>query len=120
MARRRGGYGRRGAKRGWAEGRWREAEARRALAAWRESGLSLAAWCEGEGLGYERVRRWRGRLGSGARTAALLPVHVVGGDRAPDSLSFELELPRGLRVHVPARFEAESLATLLRVLEARP
>lgn len=79
------------------------------------------AWCEGEGLRYERVRRWRAQLSSGthAGDSALLPVQVVR-DELTASPGFELELPRGLRVFVPQRFESEALASLLAVLEARP
>ncbi len=100
--------------------RWTAREAQRTLGAWRASGLSLAAWCRQEGVGYERVRRWRSRLASGPRssqTAALLPVHVLEGDRSADVPGFELELPRGLRLHVPSVFDEASLARLLRVVE---
>jgi hypothetical protein len=41
-------------------------------------------------------------------------------DELTASPGFELELPRGLRVFVPQRFESEALASLLAVLEARP
>jgi len=102
--------------------RWTADDAQRALEAWRASGLSLPAWCRQEGVAYERVRRWRSQLASGPRrpqTAALLPVHVLEGDRSGDVLGFELELPRGLRLHVPATFDETSLARLLRVVETR-
>ncbi len=36
-----------------------------------------------------------------------------------DGPGFELELPRGLRLHVPATFDETSLARLLRVVETR-
>jgi hypothetical protein len=48
-------------------------------------------------------------------TAALLPVQVLETERAA---GFELELPRGLRLHVPAAFDEASLVRLLRVVEA--
>jgi hypothetical protein len=49
----------------------------------------------------------------------LLPVHVLESERPADGPGFELELPRGLRLHVPPHFDEASLATLLRVVEAR-
>jgi hypothetical protein len=44
-------------------------------------------------------------------------VHVLAGDRSGDVLGFELELPRGWRLHVPPAFDEASLARLLRVVE---
>jgi hypothetical protein len=100
--------------------RWTARDAQRALEAWRASGLSLPAWCRQEGVAYERVRRWRRRFAPGPRrlqTAALLPVQVLEGNRSADVPGFELEFPRGLRLHVPSAFDAASLARLLRVVE---
>ncbi len=102
--------------------RWTARDARRALEAWRASGLSLPAWCRQEGVAYERVRRWRSKLASGPRrpqTAALLPVQVLETERGMDGPGFELEFPRGLRLHVPSAFDEASLARLLRVVETR-
>ncbi len=122
MARTRRRSGRSGARRRGVASRWTARDAQRALATWRASGLSLPAWCRQEGVAYERVRRWRSQLASGPRrpqTAALLPVHVLEGDRSADVPGFELELPRGLRLHVPSAFDETSLARLLRVVETR-
>ncbi len=103
------------------EPRWTERDAQQALRAWRASGLSLAAWCRQQGLGYERVRRWRSQLASGRRrpqTPALLPVDVIESERPAEVPGFELELPRGWRLHVPSAFDEASLLRLLRVVEA--
>lgn len=103
--------------------RWTRREAQDALEAWRASGLSLPAWCRQEGFGYERVRRWRSQLAPRPRRprrAALLPVQVLQAERAAaDGPGFELELARGLRLHVPSAFDEASLARLLRVVETR-
>ncbi len=121
MARtRRGSQRRRGARRRGATLRWTAGDAQRALKAWRASGLSLPAWCRQEGVAYERVRRWRSQLASGPRrsqTAALLPVQVLESEGATDVPGFELELPWGLRLHVPSALDDASLARLLRVVE---
>jgi hypothetical protein len=122
MARTRRRGRRSGASHRGATSRWTERDAQRALAAWRASGLSLPAWCRQEGVAYERVRRWRSQLASGPRrpqTAALLPVQVLESERVMNVPGFELELPRGLRLHVPSAFDEGSLARLLRVVETR-
>jgi hypothetical protein len=68
------------------------------------------------------VRRWRRQLAGRPRrsqTVTVLPVHVLESEPAAGAPGFELELPRGLRLHVPPHFDETSLATLLRVVEAR-
>jgi hypothetical protein len=42
---------------------------------------------------------------------------VVESEPAADAPGFELELSRGLRLHVPMAFDEASLARLLRVVE---
>jgi len=99
--------------------RWTKSDAQRALASWRASGLSLSAWCRQEGLGYERVRRWRSQLGGRPAQppkTAFLPVQVLEAGPA-EAPGFELALPRGLRLHVPSAFDEASLARLLQVVE---
>jgi hypothetical protein len=108
-------------QRGGAPKRWTERDAQRALEAWRASGLSLPAWCRRQGVAYERVRRWRSQLAAGQRSSqrtALLPVHLIESEPTAAVSGFELELSRGLRLHVPAAFDEASLARLLRVVEA--
>ncbi len=118
MARRRRQSQRSGARRWAATLRWTERDAKRALEAWRASGLSLPAWCRREGVRYERMRRWRVQLASGRRPqcAALLPIVVTESERT-ERPGFELEHARGWRLHVPSAFDEASLARLLRVVE---
>lgn len=107
----------------WTGVRWSEAEARRVLEAWRASGLSLGVWCRREGVGYERVRRWRRQLDATLarrrKAPAVFPVHVLEQALAPEARDFELELSGGRRLRVPPHFDEASLARLLRVVEAR-
>ncbi len=56
---------------GWKQ--WTPAEARRALSAWRKSGLPLATFARERGIGAERLRWWRNRLGAGSGLAAAKP-----------------------------------------------
>jgi len=110
--------------------RWSEAEARRVLEAWRRSGLSLAGYTGREGLGYERVARWRRRLARRSAVAApprrarvprlgMRRVQVVGSGRAALlAPGFELALASGHTVRIPAAFEEAALRRLLALLEA--
>lgn len=119
----RGNRSRRTGKRGWAERRWSERDARQVLASWQASGLNLGAWCRREGIGYERVRRWRQQLEApprrGRKAPRVLPVDVVDASPVGGLQDFELELPDGVRVRVPASFDESSLARVLRAIEAR-
>lgn len=67
-------------------GRWREADAAMALAAWRASGKTLSAFSEEQGLG-KRLERWDRKLRRGDEAvevqgpvalAPLIPVSVHG------------------------------------------
>jgi hypothetical protein len=57
---------------------WREPEARAALASWRRSGLSAAAFCAREGYSQTRLRYWSARLGdapqSGPSPVSFVPI----------------------------------------------
>ncbi len=122
MAEKRSEARRRVASPQWSRARWSPSEAQRVVEAWRRSGLALSVWCHRQGLEYERVRRWRSRLGARRRPrpkATFLPVRVVErGERSLEMPAFELELPRGMRVRVAAQFDEASLARLLRVVES--
>jgi transposase-like protein len=100
--------------------RWTAEEAGCVLRALDESGLSRSEFCEREGLIPERLRRWQRKLGgrragSSASRLKLRPVQLVGPARIEDS-AFELELPTGVKLHVPCDFDEESLTRLLDVL----
>ena len=97
---------------------WRTAEAEEALAAWRRSGQSGAAFARQHGVSVRRLLRWRARLKPAA--AVFHPVRVVerAGPIAPRSPEpLELELRGGRRVRVPAGFDPELLEELVRTVE---
>lgn len=56
---------------GWKQ--WTPAEARRALAAWQKSGLSLTTFARERGLGAKKLNWWRSRLGGAVSAAAATP-----------------------------------------------
>jgi len=108
--------------------RWTELEGRQALSAWRSSGLSLALWCEREGVGYERLRRWKRKLeGSPQSTkkASRLSEHgdVVPGFAKVSMRSssgptrYRVRLPSGVVVEWDGPVEWNELEQVLRVVE---
>jgi hypothetical protein len=99
-------------------GRWREQEARRVLALWRESGLSACAFARVTGLPSEqRLNWWRKRLDKKMETTALapltfIPVTVTGGAvavlvRLPGGVVLELADVAALPTEWIARLAAE-------------
>lgn len=95
---------------------WSADHARGMLAAWRKSGLSLAAFARRQGLNAERLRWWRKRLGTAEKqdTALAFIPAVVSAKSSP----VVVRLPRGVEVEapdltaVPARWLAEVVRTL--------
>ena len=104
--------------------RWREAEARAFLSGWRASGQPLTVYCQQRGVQYERVRRWRSKLGSDAGSAGTVPefkpVRIVEDAQPSASIeeaSMEIELEGGRRIRVRPGFDGEALVRLVVALE---
>lgn len=97
---------------------WRQAEARRIVEAWRESGELVSEFARRHGVDPKRVSRWASRL----RRSTPTPVHFhpvrVAGDGASrqEGAAIEIELRAGRRVRVAPGFEAEDLRRVLAVL----
>lgn len=103
--------------------RWKEADARRFLADWRKSGLSLPAHCRARGVGYERVRRWQVKLGE-RETERRIELRAVQVSNAQPELGaqdvrLEVLLRSGHELRIPARFDAGAVRTLMEILEGR-
>jgi len=109
---------------------WSEREGRAALAAWRASGSSMAAFARAHGLEPRRLGWWNRQLGAERGPARLLPVKLVER-AAPAQLSnltpparssgaMEVALANGRRVRVDARFDEAALLRLVRALEELP
>jgi transposase len=101
--------------------RWTEQDARNALAALRRSGKPVSVFATEQGLDPQRLYSWRRRLGKAEPTTfqelIVRPsprISVINGD-AP----FEVALPSGVVVRVPASFDAAALERLLGVLQGR-
>lgn len=97
---------------------WKEAEARAALASWRRSGLSVAAFCAREGYSDARLRYWAERLGVApgpeAPSISFVPVTVGEVGRAP-----QIEIERfGVVVRIREGVDAALVARLVAALAA--
>lgn len=91
------------------EKRWGAEEARRVLAAWRRSGLSMNAFAQEHGLVAQRLGWWKQKVGErGAELARFVPV-VVGPTTAiaTSSATVVLRSPRGAVVEV---FDAQAVS----------
>ncbi len=106
------------------EERWR-----RAMIRHRASGLSIRAFCEREGLSEPSFYQWRRELArrdrqtvrSGRPGMAFVPVRVLPEEgKSPASGAIEIVLAGGRIVRVGARFDRETLAQVVAVLEANP
>ena len=90
------------------------------VAAWRNSGVSVRAFCRRRGLQetsfywWRRTLQQRDRQGatSTATQATFVPVRVV-----PDAM-VEIVLPTGVVVRVPAGTEVQTVAMLVAALRA--
>ena len=81
------------------------------ISAWRESGLSVAAWCRDNAEGYHRFLYWRKRL-EGSELQQL--GRFVELELAAPPLALECN---GIYVHVPSGFDADLLGEVLTVLK---
>lgn len=86
---------------------WREADAREALAAWKQSGLSLEAFAQSRGLSLSRLLRWKKRLAVGE------PVRFVAVERpALPGAMMEIAV-RGILLRVREDLPAQDLHRLV-------
>lgn len=105
---------------------------------WRESGLSVRAFCRREALSEPSFYAWRRELARretsalrsqppsrpqprrAAKRGGFVPVEVVAAKLAAPAASIEILLPRGRRLRVRPGFDRETLQTVLEILERRP
>lgn len=88
-------------------------------AAWRESGLSAAAYCRRHGLAYAQWMYWQRRLGRQAFVAVQVEAPASAarsmGEVSPSALTLSVRLPNGLEVYL-AGTGIDDAVTLLRGL----
>jgi|LGVD01.1.fsa_nt_gb hypothetical protein len=81
------------------------------IAAWRESGLSVAAWCRDQAENYHRFLYWRKRL---AMPVIQPPGRFVELELAAPPLALSCN---GVYVHVASGFDGNLLGEVLTVLK---
>ncbi|WP_242396355.1 IS66 family insertion sequence element accessory protein TnpA [Anaeromyxobacter oryzisoli] len=107
-----------------AKGRyWSESDGREALAAFEASGLTQVAFRRQTGIGSQRLRWWRRRLGATTESAGrieFVPVEVTPRTTraAGDETAMEIVLGE-IRVRVGPGFDPAALQRLLAVLAER-
>jgi hypothetical protein len=91
---------------------------RRHLVAWRDSGLSQAAYCRQHEVSLSSFGYWRGKLGAvpSSPPPALLPIVVSPVPPSMDRI--EVALPNGMRVHLPLGGDAAPWVPMIRALMA--
>jgi transposase-like protein len=97
--------------------RWTITEARAALAALGESGLTTSAFARREGLHQERLRRWGRRLADERhrQAAAAAPDVIELRPRRPEPV--EIILASGRILRVSESIDVDALARLVAALE---
>lgn len=100
--------------------RWTDQDARAALAALERSGKSVRVFAEEHGLDPQRLYAWRRRVagGDGNTFRELIVRPSAPASSLEDGRSFEIRLPSGIVISVPAAFDAATLERLLAVLQA--
>ena len=90
------------------------------IATYRQSGQKQGEFCQQRGIGLSILQNYLRRErsnGQPKQKQRLLEVEVVPKATAGRSPALEIIAPNGYRIIVVARFEAEDLLRLLRVLE---
>jgi transposase-like protein len=101
-------------------GKARERAVREVLARWDGSELSKAAFCRREGIASVSLTRWLREFGSGSGRrrrprSAFVEVRPAEVRRV---MGFEVALPSGVTLRVPAGFDGADLSRLLLALRA--
>ena len=89
---------------------------RRHLAAWRDSGLSQAAYCRRQDISLSSFGYWRGKRDAVPASPALLPLVVSPVPSSMDRI--EVTLPNGLQVRLPSGSDAADWIPMIRALMA--
>lgn len=93
----------------------RAREMRDVLADWERSGLRLTEFARRREISVATLSWWRGRLRGRGPATQFVEVRPTATD-ASRSMVFEVALPSGVLVRVPAGFDARALERLLATL----
>lgn len=99
----------------------KEREWRQRIREWRQSGLTVRAFCARRGLAQPSFYAWRRELAKrDGESPAFVPVQVVGQTDVVANAPLEVVLDGGRTIRVAAGFNAATLRQLLVVLEEQP
>jgi hypothetical protein len=94
------------------------AEIAELIGSYRQSGQKQREFCQQRGIGLSTLQNYlRRERSNGQPKQSLVEVEVVPKAMGGGSSVLEVIAPNGYRIAVVARFEAEDLLRLLRVLE---
>ena len=102
-----------------AESEWTEDEARTALARWRQSGQTIAAYARAHGVSAPRLYWWRRRLRATAPAAELgRELRLAPATIVSTGAMVELRLPSGVVVEVTGASPSWTAAMIVELTRA--
>ena len=93
---------------------------RRLIQLWKNSGLSVRAFCARHHITQPSFYAWRRELQQRDSATAFVPVRVVTDDQPAFSTPIEILLPGGRSVRITPGFDPATLRELLAVLQEAP
>ena|SRR5262245_18018824 len=93
---------------------------RRLIQLWKNSGLSVRAFCARHQITPSSFYAWRRELQQRDAATAFVPVRVVTDDQPTSSTSIEILLAGGRSVRITPGFDPATLRQLLVVLQEAP
>src|SRR5262249_52196871 len=93
---------------------------RRLIQLWKNSGLTVRAFCARHHLTQPSFYAWRRELKQRDAATAFVPVRVMTDDQPASSTPIEILLAGGRSVYVPPGFDPATLRQLLAVLQEEP
>jgi hypothetical protein len=98
----------------------KEQQWRRLIQLWKNSGLSVQAFCSRHNITQPSFYAWRRELRQRDAATAFVPVRVVTDDQPASSTPIEILLPGGCSVRITHGFDPATLRQLLVVLQEAP
>ena len=93
---------------------------RRLIQLWKNSGLSVRAFCARHHITQPSFYAWRRELQQRDAAATFVPVQVVTDDQPASSTPIEILLANGRSVRIMPGFDPATLRQLLAVLQEVP
>jgi transposase-like protein len=98
----------------------KEQQWRRLIQLWKNSGLTVRAFCASHHITQPSFYAWRRELQQRDAAATFVPVQIVTDDQPASSTPIELFLAGGRSVRITPGFDSATLRQLLAVLQEVP